>query len=130
MKLKMSEKGIALLFAVLISSVILAIGFGISGILLQQTKMMGEIGRSVVSFYAADSGIEKVLYDIYKSTPQATSHFDFEGDAFFDVVIKCNKDVPQDDCLFCDGPNCDAQNYCIESIGSYKGIRRAIEIQY
>ena len=60
------EQGISLLFVVMIMGVILAIGLGISGILVQQTRIIGEIGYSVVSFYAADSGIEQELYDLYK----------------------------------------------------------------
>ena len=61
-----NSKGISLLFTVLITSLILAISLGISALLIQEMRMMGEIGYSVIAFYAADSGIEHALYRFYQ----------------------------------------------------------------
>jgi len=60
------QKGISLLFIVLITSFILAIGLGLSALLIQEMKMMSEIGYSVIAFYAADTGIEHGLYKFYQ----------------------------------------------------------------
>ncbi len=128
------EKGISLLFVVLIMSVILAIGMGISGILIQQTKMVGEIGKSIVSFYAADSGVERELFDLYKSPyPQSdlSGFLSVNGsnDASFNVAVKCGA---TSDCLagFATSSDCSALNFCLKSIGSYQKTKRAIEIKY
>lgn len=130
------SKGIAILFVYLIMSVILAIGLGVSGILIQQIKMTGEIGHSVVSFYAADSGVERQLYDLYKAPvgdhqPQYSGLIDIIGDtASFNVTAKCSinnencfDSIPQD-------VNCISTGYCIKSIGDYQKTKRAIEIKY
>ncbi len=129
-------KGVSLLFVVLITSVILAASLGISGIFIQQTKMMGEIGYSVASFYAADSGVEHELYELYKA-PQGELRSGFYNievseNAFYDVEAKCGAEVATGDCPtnFEIDSNCNASNYCIKSVGSYKKVKRAIEITY
>ncbi len=126
------NKGIALLFVVLITSVILAIGLGISGIFIQQTKMMEEIGYSVVSFYAADSGIEAQLHNLYKVAIPLSNLSDSWGNVSFETEVKCGASVPLENCppnLEID-PNCFALNFCLKSVGSYKKVKRAIEVEY
>ena len=128
-----NQKGVSLLFTVLIMSVILAIGMGISGILVQQTRMVGEIGKSIVAFYAADSGVEQELYDLYQTQspdfPQSIIPETPCGDASFNVAVKCGA---TSDCLagFATSSDCDALNFCLKSIGSYQKTKRAIEIKY
>ena len=128
-----NEKGVSLLFTMLIMSVILSVGAGISVILLQQTKMIGEIGHSVVSFYAADSGVEQQLYDLYKIPPEETHLPQYSNvlnnTASYDVTAKCSTST---DCYvgFAVDENCTALNYCIKSVGSYEKTKRAIEIEY
>lgn len=57
-----SKKGFALLVAILVSSVVLAIGLSMLNITLKQYVFSG-IGReSEVAFYATDAGMECVLY--------------------------------------------------------------------
>jgi hypothetical protein len=57
-----TKKGFALLVAVLISSVVLAVGLSMLNITLKQYIFSG-IGReSEIAFYAADAGIECALY--------------------------------------------------------------------
>lgn len=61
-KLKGSKAGFALLVAVLISSVVLAVGLSMLNITLKQYIFSG-IGReSEIAFYAADAGMECALY--------------------------------------------------------------------
>ena len=137
-----NEKGISLLFVVLITSVILAVGMGISGILVQQTKMMREIGYSVISFYAADSGVERQLYDLYKTSAEEQHHSQYTGNvmgdilsASYEVSAICGVNVIPADCpqgltIALSEEECDAINICIKSTGNYKEIKRAIEIKY
>lgn len=134
-KIQKSE-GISLLFVILIMSVILSIGLGISAILVQQTKMMRTVGHSVVSFYAADTGIEQELYELYKTEPPYNENYSgFCGDASFKGVIKCGAAVDVAACpdglqVASSPQECDALNLCLESIGSYQKTKRAIEIKY
>ena len=129
------ERGVSLFFAVLIMSVILAIGAGISTILIQEIRMTGEIGHSVVAFYAADSGIEQQLYNFYKmatTTYQASSTAELINGSSYEVNTKCRKEpiVCYTELGFETDGNCDAKNYCIKSIGSYGKTKRAIEANY
>ncbi len=106
-------KGISLLFVVLITSVILAISLGISGILIQQTKMMTEIGYSVISFYAADSGIERALYNIRKEEGTGDVLENWGVDYGYSVI----------------SGSYNGEAY-LKSVGQYKETKRAIETTY
>jgi len=107
---KISQKGVSLYLALLIMAVLLSIGFGISAILFGQIKIIRGMGDSVVAFYAADTGIEEVLY-----RGGAVSG-NLENGASYSTRV------------LAPGPDCTATNYCIISKGSFKETRRAIEI--
>jgi len=143
-----SQRGISLLFIVLITSLILAIGLGISALLIQELRMMSEIGYSVIALYAADSGIEAAIYDLYQSDSPYPKHSDQPksgyysdnadlGDARYETFAKCcNPDFEKcslecpTDLGFEIDENCNTTNYCLKSLGSYKKVKRAIEIKY
>ena len=66
--LKKSQKGAtSILLSILILSMISVIGLGISTLIIQQIKMSGQTGQSVVAFYAADAGAEECLYEVRKN---------------------------------------------------------------
>jgi hypothetical protein len=67
---KNSEKGVSLVIAFFIMIIILAIIISITTLLYKEIKMIRNIGNSVVAFYAADSGIEKVMYYDRKVIPE------------------------------------------------------------
>jgi len=114
-----SQKGVSILLTSLIMSVVLAISLGLSAILIQQTKMMADIGYSLVAFFAADSGIEKSLYNILKESGTGNvSETSLPNGATYEVSVR----TPDGDCS--------ASNLCLKSIGTYKEIKRAIEIKY
>ncbi len=56
------EKGVALLLAVIIMVILLAIGLGISAILLGQFRVIKGMGDSVMAIFAADTAAERILY--------------------------------------------------------------------
>ena len=56
------EKGVSLIITFFILTIILAIVLSISILLYGEIKIIRNIGNSVIAFYAADSGVEKVLY--------------------------------------------------------------------
>jgi Tfp pilus assembly protein PilX len=59
---KNNKKGFALLFAVLVSSLLLTIGLSIFNIALKELAISTASRQSIYAFYAADSGREYVLY--------------------------------------------------------------------
>ena len=56
------EKGVSLIITFFIMIIILTVVLSISVILYSEVKVMRNVGNSIVSYYTAESGIEKVLY--------------------------------------------------------------------
>lgn len=112
------KKGISVLYAVFIASVLLAIGLGLSTILIQQIKMMRGIGYSVVAFCAADSGLEMVLLN--RDNPSNIDEIFLPNGASYQVQVTAGGEG-----------DCPGEFYfCIKSIGNYQETSRAIEINY
>jgi Tfp pilus assembly protein PilX len=57
-----NQKGVSLIITLFIMIIILAVVLSISTLLYSEIKVLRNVGNSVVGLYAADSGIEKVLY--------------------------------------------------------------------
>lgn len=57
-----SEKGVSLIITFFIMIIILAVVLSVSALLYGEVKLIRNMGNSVAAFYAADSGIEKILY--------------------------------------------------------------------
>lgn len=112
-----SEKGITLYLSVVIMTIVLAIALGISTIFLGQVNVMRGMGHSVIAFYAADAGIEKILLN--RASPSYIPPTALSNGAIYEVFVAAGG-----------SPGCAAPNYCIKSIGSYKEVNRAIEISY
>jgi len=86
MKKNFSQQGATtILLGVLLLSVLIVIGLGISLLMFRQVELSGEVGRSVVAFYAAESGTERCLYEVRKnaasSCPFADVPLDFNSQA-------------------------------------------------
>lgn len=125
LNVKMTEKGSSLFLTILIMSILLGVSLGISTLLIKQIRIIKGVGDSVVAFYAADSGIEKAIYAYYKAGVKAEDINFFEeqlGNGSFFSVRGYKAGEGGVDCL---PPN---QYYCIKSVGTYNGVRRAIEV--
>ncbi len=64
-KLK-EQKGVSLYISILILSAMMAIGLGLSSLLIGEIEIARDINRFVPAIYAADSGIERALYKLRK----------------------------------------------------------------
>lgn len=122
-------RGAALLLVLLVLTAILSIAFGVSTLMLGETKMTREVPKSLRAYYAAEAGIERKLYDIRKSGDfsdigsgpawcSGAGRFCLDADTCYAVDV-----IPA-------GPGCTADSYCIKSYGCYKGARRAVEVSY
>jgi len=111
-----TEKGIAIILALFVLSIVLTIAISVSTILVSELQLGRTAGHSVPAFFAADSGIEKVLTN--RNSPASIPETLLGNGAKFSVVV-----TPA-------GPGCTADNYCIKSVGVFQGTRRAIEITY
>ncbi len=66
---KQKNKGFVALFTVLIAAVVLSMAIGIANIALKQIVLTSSAVDANKSFYAADSGVECVLYNDIKTQP-------------------------------------------------------------
>jgi len=130
------ERGVALYLALMVMGILLALALGISAILLSQTKVIKEMGNSVIAFYAANTGIERVLY-IDRSI---CSSYELIADR-----VNCLKNevsnIPSGDLKLDNGAQYElvvdaggegtcpsGKTYCVKSSGIYKETKRAIRI--
>ena len=114
---KYSQKGLSLYLVIVIMTILLAVVLGLSAILLRQLKTVKGMEDSVIAFYAADTGIEKVLLDRGEPTGHDGESGTLANGAEYKIEVYS-------------GINCGASNYCIKSVGIYKRTRRAIEVSY
>ena len=143
-----SQQGVALYLGIIIMTVILAIALGLSVISIGQLKMTQQMGDSVKALYAADSGIEKVLKMSIDDIKALSPNDGFEeankfGDSYgYKVKITCceegvgecklsTPDFPCPTNLSSSSECTDAGAFylCYKSVGTYKEIKRAIEIE-
>jgi len=127
---------VALYLALMVMGVLLALALGISAILLSQTKVIKEMGNSVIAFYAANTGIERALY-IDRSI---CSSYELIADR-----VNCLKNevsnIPSGDLKLDNGAQYElvvdaggegtcpsGKTYCVKSSGIYKETKRAIRI--
>lgn len=101
-----NNKGFALLFSILISSILLTIGLSIFNIALKELAISTATRQSIHSFYAADSGLEYALYlDLIVGTDIKNIDFMRTGSQTQKTNIPGNKAVLLVDILDFDGPN-------------------------
>jgi hypothetical protein len=116
-----NTKGTILYFAILILSVIFAIAMGLSLIIFGQLKTQREIGYSVIALSAADTGVERALYAIYK-----------EGNMSFSTSTNLENGANYTVNVFTTSAQCGSsiQYYCIISRGTFKNTTRAINASF
>lgn len=127
------EKGVSLYLALMIMAVFLALALGISTILFGQVKMMKEMGHSVMAFYAANSGIERELYEKnYLSQPVGFTYSDFldldgDGGGLAGAGV-CPDDLIDSDDACYRVILSSISPYVIQSVGVFKETRRALQV--
>ncbi len=60
--IKIQNNGFVMAFSLLLSSIVLALAFGIFNLLLKQISLTSSTKDSQIAFYAADAGMECALY--------------------------------------------------------------------
>lgn len=117
-----NESGVSLYLTLIVMVTVLGIALGLSAILFSQIRVIRGMGNSVVAFYAADTGIEKVLMD--RDDPSSLRELDDYSETLDNNATYKINVYPSDN------PDCNASNYCIKSVGAYNRTERAIEIKY
>jgi len=120
------QKGVSLYLAIVIMSILSAVVLGLIALSISGIKIVSGLENSVMSFYAANTGIERMLVDKETPSPTYSGYLDLNNngtpdnneDSFYDVTVTAA------------GPNCSANNYCVRSIGKYRDTKRVIEVNY
>jgi len=120
-----NSKGVSIYLSLMIMVILLAIGLGISAIVVSQMKMLTGMGDSVIAIYAADTGVERVLYAI-SINDLHPNYQDSVGEASYNATLVCGSSFTECPSPLIKDPNCLASYYCLKSIGTYKGTKRAI----
>jgi len=113
---KNNHKGSALLLTLLIIAAVLSIAFGVSRLSLGELKLSRDTSTSLVAYYAAETGVECEMFaDRVNPT------------------FECGRVAPM--CLsagICVETAVEgvSPSRVIQATGSYKDVRRAIELTY
>jgi len=120
-----TEKGFILYLTLILLSLLLLMSLGLSQIFVFQSKILQTIGKSVIAYYAGETGIENGLYEYYvnnknppfsiPSTPVDSAQYSVNG-------------VSQGS-----NPRCPSQYYysvCIISIGTFLDTQRIVSGNY
>jgi len=92
-----SQKGVSLIITFFIMIIILAVVLSVSSLLYSEVKVIRNIGDSMVSFYAADSGIEKVVYydrQVLPFSSNGKTHVQRGFCSIFDTCVPSNSGDP------------------------------------
>ena len=112
-----NQKGVSLYITIALVFVFLSIILGVSTILLGQIKIIRSIEDSVIALYAAESGIEQALMDRFAPASDYSGTLANGSSYVVEVLSSTHLE-------------CDAANYCINSLGTYRNARRAIQVSY
>jgi len=88
LNVKMEGRGVSIYLALIIMFILIAIGLGVSLIIVSQMKMIRGMGDSVVAFYAADTGIENSFYEKRKGSGEGTINDGAVGNATYSVTYE------------------------------------------
>lgn len=120
----MNQQGAALLLTLLILTAVLAIAFGVSGLMLGEIKISQEVPKSLRAYYAAEAGIERSLYDARKGAGASDIGSPPSCVGSGAVCLDGSDTCYSVDVVATGNPT------IIKSYGCYKGVRRSIEISW
>jgi len=135
MKIKIVKKGnrgFALLFSVLVSSLLLTIGLSILNISLKELAISNSSKQSIRSFYAADSGREYTLYHDTKIGDASTFNVDNQT-AQPDVITYLPVDALTGGIIPVDSEDASGPNFSVKitknwaDVGTYSKISTTID---
>lgn len=114
-----NQKGVSVYITIVILAILLAVSLGLSSIIVGGAKMVENLDNSVKAFHAADTGIEKTLYNIR-----------ILGSCTTPVTGTLGTDYTYSVTITYSGASCTETGTVIESLGTYKTTNRKIEASY
>lgn len=131
------NSGIALYLTLFVLSAVTAIAFGLFTLLIGEFEIAQEVGQFVPAIYAADSGVERALYKIRKTSPDfnpGTCGVDGMGDPLCTISVTTLNNGAEYSVIVLDrniGWCSDSVlNMCIRGFGTLQDTNRAIEANF
>ncbi len=97
MKINLNKKGTVLLLALLVMAGVVTVSLGTANLIISEVKQSLQLDQAIIAFYAADSGVERGLYQSRKQNfdvtlfNQITSTFD--NNASYQLIAADTEDV-------------------------------------
>lgn len=98
MKASKTQKGSALIIALLIMGILMTLALGLSNLVIREVRITSDIINAGTAYYAAESGIESALLDLHQNLPGFETQdrmykgkqgeFDIEEDLTFEYSIE------------------------------------------
>lgn len=121
-KFKESEKGVTLYMSLLILSAVLAMSSAIVILMINEFKIAGDIQKSMMAVYAADTGLEVALYKARHGGELGVN--DADCFTYFSLILPSNSSCRVDISDTAQDP------VIINSTGTHLGINRKIQSVY
>lgn len=116
MKHKKQNRGASILLSLLIMAALLAIAVGASRLTIGEIKLVRDIPKSLIAYYAAEAGIEWAIYQ------------ERQGGGASDIV-DCSVELDNESSYGVE-INRAGGTVAIRSVGCYQEVRRAIEVSF
>lgn len=133
LKINKKQKGLSIYLALVIITVFLAMGLGLTTILMSQKKMIRAMDYSIIALAAADSGVERMLY-LDKECHETGCSAGYCKTTYCSGVSETHfeEDVPltNSDAKFTISIDRDCGVQTISSGGEYMGVKRSLEVVY
>lgn len=107
------NKGSALLLTLLVVAALSAIAIGISKLSLGEIKLVKDIPKSIITYYAAEAGMEQAMYIDWVQGSPSNFNGSLSPGVYYSVTFSGV-----------------TPNRTITSTGSHQDIIRAIELSY
>jgi len=124
MSIHTQERGSIIIYAMLTMSAMLAIGVTLSGLFIGKLRSAGAARDSTVAIYAADSAVEKCLYEARQQTDEPPLTFS----AGITYTISSPSASGADTDITASCKTLGASSFQFRATGLYHGVRRTLEI--
>jgi len=114
---KNKQKGASLLLTLLVMAVLLSISFGVSRLALGEIKLIRDIPKALIAYYAAEAGMEWALYQYYQT-------------GSISDVVDCSVNLDNGSSYGIEVIMSGEYVTAIKSNGCYQDLRRAVEVSF
>ncbi len=125
-----SKGAISVIVALSALAIILTIGLSASYAATSELSISGDAGKSVKAFYAAETGIEQVMYSVAKRNEPVATLSCASGSCAGSGTGSSVSIGDASYIIYATGCLCDNSISKIQSVGEYLNISRSIEISF